>query len=210
MKAHEMDDETLIRGIGEYEGNYLDLDKDRLVLFAVDFLQSRNVEPTFDKTVVTVFKLFPKKFALIGFPEYPDGRTIYYCVFNHCTITRKWLSGSVQSGFKLTDRGKYFLEETKKILEGKIRLTTKHATVPKRKEVTFLNLLKKTVAYKKFSEGRHEEITDFETLEALRLHPNSASLMTSRIEKYLEYAIRIDDRNAVKFLKFLQGKEKSA
>jgi len=205
-----MDDETFIRGISEYKGNYVDLDKDRLVLYAVDFLESKKIEPTFDKVVVTVFKLFPKKFALIGFSEYPDGRTIYYCVFNHCTITRKWLSGNVQSGFKITDRGKYFLEETRKILEGKIRLTKKYATAPKRKEVTFLNLLKKTVAYRKFSEGQQEDIADFEVLEALKLQPNSASLMTSRIEKYLEYAMRIDDGNAVKFLKFLQGKEKSA
>ena len=206
----EMDDEASIRAIREYDGNYLDLDKDRLVLYTVDFLQSRNIEPTFDKIVVAVFKLFPKKFALIGFSEYPDGRTIYYCVFNHCTITRKWLSGNVQSGFRITDRGKYFLEETKKILEGKIRLTRKYSTVPKRKEVTFLNLLKKTAAYKKFSEGRHEDIADFEILEALKLQPNSASLKIKRIEKYLEYAIRIDDKNAVSFLKFLQGKEKSA
>lgn len=205
-----MDDETFIRGINEYDGSYVDLDKDRLVLYAVDFLQSRNIEPTFDKVVVTVFKLFPKKFALIGFSEYPDGRTIYYCVFNHCTITRKWLSGNVQSGFRITDRGKYFLDETKKILEGKIRLAKKYPVAPKRKEVTFLNLLKKTTAYRKFTEGRQVDIADFEILEALRLPPNSVSLMAKRVEKYLEYAIRIGDENAIKFLKFLQGKEKSA
>ena len=202
-----MDDETFIRGISEYNGTYLDLDKDRLVLYAVDFLQSRNIEPTYDKIVVTTFKLFPKKFSLIGFSEYPDGRTIYYCVFNHCTITRKWLSGSVQSGFRITDRGKYFLDETKKILEGKIELTKKYSVVPKRKEQTFVNLLKKTTAYKKFSEGRQETITKFEILEALRVQPNSESQMTKHIEKYVEYARRIDDKDVIKFLEFVRGKK---
>ena len=205
-----MDDETFIRGINEYNGTYVDIDKDRLVLYAVDFLQSRNIEPTFDKIVVTVFRLFPKKFALIGFSEYPDGRTIYYCVFNHCTITRKWLSGNVQSGFRITDRGKYFLEETKKILEGKIRLTKKYSTIPKRKELTFLNLLKKTAAFRKFSEGRQEDITKFEILEALKVQPNSTSLMSKHVERYLEYAMRIDDKNVVKFLEFVRRKEKLA
>lgn len=202
-----MDDETFIRGIKEYNGTYVDLDKDRLVLYAVDFLQSKNIEPTFDKVVVTVFKLFPKKFSLIGFSEYPDGRTIYYCVFNHCTITRKWLSGSVQSGFRITDRGKYFLEETKKILEGKIGLTKKYSVVPKRKEMTFVNLLKKTAAYRKFSEGRQESITKFEILEALKVQPNSESLMPKHVERYLEYAMRINDKDVVRFLQFVRRKK---
>jgi len=207
--AHERD-EDVIRGITEFQGDYSSLDKDRLVLFAVDFLELRKIEPTFDKIVVATFKLFPTKFSLIGFPEYPDGRTIYYCVFNHCTITRKWLSGNVQSGFRITDRGKYFLEETKKILEGKIRLTKKYSTIPRRKELTFLNLLKKTPAYRKFLEGRQGDITEFEILEALKVQPKSPSLMSKHVEKYLEYALRLSDKNVVKFLEFVQGKEKRA
>ncbi len=202
-----MDDESIIRGIGEYNGTYHDLDKDRLVLYAVNFLQSRDIEPTFDKIVVTAFKLFPRKFSLIGFPEYPDGRTIYYCVFNHCTITRKWLSGNIQSGFKITDRGKYFLEETRKILDGKIKLTKKYGSVPKRKELTFLNLLKRTVAYRKFSEGRPEKINRFEILEALKVGSESAGLISKHAAKYLEYATRIGDNDAIRFLKFVQQRE---
>jgi len=84
-------DENIIREIEEYEKDYMALNKDRLTLFAVSFLESKKIEPTFDKIVVASFRLFPKKFSLIGFPEYPDGRTIYYCVYNHCTLNNKWL-----------------------------------------------------------------------------------------------------------------------
>ena len=114
------------------------MDKDRLILFAVSYLESKKIEPTFDKIVATAFKLFPKKFSLIGFPEYPDGKTIYHCVYNHCTLTKKWLFGNVQSAFKITDRGKYFLDETIKMLEGKIELARTHQTSPRRKEITFI------------------------------------------------------------------------
>jgi hypothetical protein len=91
-------DEVIIREITEYQGNYMPLDKDRLVLFAVNYLESKKIEPTFDKVVATAFRLFPKKFSLIGFPEYPDGKTIYYCVYNHCTLTKKWLFGAEKAG----------------------------------------------------------------------------------------------------------------
>ncbi|NIW13338.1 MAG: hypothetical protein GWN31_05270, partial [Candidatus Thorarchaeota archaeon] len=47
-KRKESDEDT-IRQITEYEGGYLSLDKDRLVLFAVGFLEARKIEPTFDK-----------------------------------------------------------------------------------------------------------------------------------------------------------------
>ena len=197
-------DEDVVRQTNEYEGHYLALDKDRLVLFAVGFLETRKIEPTFDKVVAAAFRLFPKKFSLIGFPEYPDGRTIYYCVYNHCTLTKKWLSGNVQSGFRITDRGKYFLGETKKMLEGKIKVTRKYSIVAKRKELTFVNLLKKTEAYKKFVSGKRERITQSEILDALKTHGNSKDLIEKHLRKYLEYARRIDDLDAKKFLQFLK------
>lgn len=197
-------DENIIRRITAFEGDYLSLDKDRLVLFAVGFLESKKIEPTFDKIVVAVFRLFPTKFSLIGFPEYPDGRTIYYCAYNHCTLTKKWLSGNVQSGFKITERGGYFLNETKKMLEGKIKLVKTYKTVPKRKEVTFIAVLKKTDAYQKYAQDRKEEITESEIREALKAPPNSKELMQTHLQKYLEYANRIGDFPVIRFLEFVK------
>jgi hypothetical protein len=201
-------DEDIIRGVAEYEGDYLSLDKDRLVLFAVGLLESKKIEPTFDKIVVTTFRLFPKKFSLIGFAEYPDGRTIYYCAYNHCTLDKKWLFGNVQSGFKVTERGKYFLDETKKMLEGKIKLTRTHQVIPRRKETTFITILKKTNAYKKYVQSKKEAIDRSEILEALRIPPNAKSLIQAHLKKYLEYANRVNDSSVVEFLRFAEGKLK--
>jgi len=200
-------DESLIRGIDEYDGDYLPLDKDRLVLFAVDHLDSTNIEPTFDKIVAATFRLFPKKFSLIGFPEYPDGRTIYYCVYNHCTITKKWLTGNVQSGFRLTERGKYFLDETRKMLEGKIRITRRYSTIARRKELTFLRSLKKTSAYRKFMNSKRDQIHESEIFDALKVRSNSEDLMQRHLKRYLEYAKRLGDEDAVKFLEFVGGRK---
>lgn len=203
-KSGPKKDEDIIREITEFDGDYVPLDKDRLVLFAVNYLEERAIEPTFDKIVVATFRLFPKKFALIGFPEYPDGRTIYYCVYNHCTLGKKWLVGNVQSAFKVTDRGKYFLDETTKMLEGKIQLARHYQVSPRRKETTFLSLLKKTIAYKKYVKGKKREIHKSEILQALRIPPNLKSLVPTRLAKYREYALRINETSVLEFLKFAQ------
>jgi hypothetical protein len=204
---YEESDEDIIREITEFKGDYLPLDKDRLVLFAVSFLESRKIEPTFDKTVVTTFRLFPRKFALLGFPEYPDGKTIYYCVYNHCTLTKKWLVGNVQSGFKITERGRFFLDETSKMLEGKIKTTKAHGIIPRRKEATFIAIVKRTSAYKKYLSGRKEEITKFDILDALRLTRDSEESLTEiYLKRYLEYANRLNDTNVIQFLEFSKTK----
>jgi len=197
-------DEDIIRKVIEFKSEYLPIDKDRLVLFAVDFLESRNIEPTFDKIVATTFKLFPRKFSLIGFSEYPDSNVIRECLHLHCTKSKSWLSGNLRSGYRVTEKGKYFLDETKKILEGKIKVTTTYGSIPKRKEVTFINILKKTDAYKKYIQDKKEEITQSEILEALRVPSNSRELIKSHLKKYLEYANRIEDSSAMDFLEFIK------
>jgi len=203
---NEKTEEDFIRRLDEYKGNYLPLDKDRLVLFVVNFLQSNNIEPTFDKIAVTAFKLFPKKFSLVGFPEYPDSLTVHYCVYIHGTKSKGWLSGNVQTGYKLTEKGKYFLDETKKMLEGKIKLNKVHSTVPRRKEVTFINLLKKTIAYKKYMQNKKEEITESDILESLKLSQESSKLAEEYIKKYSDYARRINDQLVLEFLVFIKNK----
>ena len=208
-KLNKKSDEDTIRMIKESQSDYLSMNKDRLILFAIGFLESKDIEPTFDKIVVTGFKLFPKKFSLIGFPEYPDGRTIYYCVYNHCTLTNKWLRGNIQSGFKVTEKGKYFLDETKKMLVGKIKLSKTYGIVPKRKEVTFITALKKTKTFKKFVDDMERKIPEFEIFEVLNAPMDSKELAQAHLEKYFEYANRINDLDALNFLEFLKEEMES-
>ena len=206
ISKNKESDENIIRGLTEFKGDYLPLDRDRLVLFVVDFLHSRDIESTFDKIVVAAFKLFPKKFSLIGFSEYPDALTVDKCVHLHNTKSKGWLAGGMQSGFIITEKGKYFLDETKKMLEGKIKITKAHAVIPRRKEVTFIGLLKKTDAYKKYIQDKKESITKSEILDALKVPSNSQELMEPHLKKYLEYANRINDFSAIEFLEFIKRK----
>jgi len=199
-------DEDIIREFNEYKGDYLPIDKDRLVLFVVDYLESKGIEVTFDKVVAASFKLFPKKFSLVGFPEYPDALTVHYSAYIHNVKSKGWLQGNVQTGYKLTEKGRYFLDEAKKMLEGKIKVTRKYGTIPRRKEFTFINLLKKTTAYDKFSKNKKEEITISEIFECLKAPQDSKEIAKKHLEKFLEYSERINDSFAIEFLKFIKKK----
>ena len=92
------------------------------------------------------------------------------------------------------------------MLKGTIKVTRKYSVVAKRKELTFVNFLKRTEAYKKFVLGKQEKITQYEILDALKTQYDSKDLVEKHLRKYLEYAERIDDVDAKRFLQFLQRK----
>lgn len=202
-KKNGKSDEEIIETLSEYKGEYINLDKDRLVLFSVGLLEKKGIEPTYDKIVVTSFKLFPKKFSLISFPEYPDGLTVHNCLFHLFYKTKKWLSGNAKSGYRITSKGKLYLEEANKMLDGVIELKKKYAVIPKRKEKTFIIMLKKTNAYKKYVLNKTDEITESDILELFRVRKPSEALIKSYMERYYDYAKRMDDQTVLEFLKEL-------
>jgi hypothetical protein len=181
------------------------IDNDRLILYVVSVLEEKKVEPTFDKIVVAAFKLFPSRFSLIGFPEYPDALRVHDCLW-HCTYkTKMWLFGNSKSGFGLTEKGTYILSETKQRLSGEIEGPKEFGTRARRKEVYFVELLKKTSAFRKFGEGNPDSISSMEIRELLRVgNEASKEILRKNLQRYLEYAQKLEDKDAEKFVKFVQ------
>lgn len=200
-----MNDEEKIRKLKAKNIGEINIDNDRLILFTVNMLEEIKIEPTFDKIVVTAFKLFPERFSLTGFPEYPDGKRIHDCLF-HCTYKPKnWLFGNAQSGYRISERGKYFLEETNKMLDGEIKINKKYSAVVRRKELTFINLLKNTSAYKKYSEKNAKNISRDEIKEVLRVDTLSKEeLVKNNLNRYIDYAKKIGDKTVENFLNFIK------
>jgi len=199
-------DEDLIREFKEFENSYENIDKDRLLLYVVWYLESKEIEPTLQKITAAAFKLFPKSFSLLGFPEYPDGFTVYYTVWLHDTKTKGLLVGSVQSGFSLSNKGRYYIEEVKKILSGEIKLNKVYRRITKTKESTFIEMLKKTTAYEKYKSNAKDEISEWEILKALRAETDPEHKFKEALRRYTEYAIRLNDTDILNFLKFLEQK----
>ena len=187
------------------ENRYAQINKDRLVLYAVYLLEENKIEPTFEKVVAAAFNLFPKRFSLLGFPMYPDSRWIYYSLW-HCVYPSKgWLSGNPTSGYHVTPKGKRIISQTLKALSGKIYAPKKVASKQERKEIYFLNLLEKSSAFQKYLSGKTDEITEMEIRIMLRTRKDTPrDVVTLNFKKYMEYANVADRPKIVEFLEYIK------
>ncbi len=204
-------DEDKIRKLTEVKEDYSALSKDELILFTVKFLEDKNIEPTQDKIAAAAYKLFPKKFALIGFPEYPDSLTVYYSVYHHNTKSKEWLIGNPKSGYKVTDKGKEIIGLIeKKLKESSAPKNGPTKSVPARKEGYFIKEFKNSKVFQKIIKGKSDTILSSDIKNSLGLS-SETDLTTTRkvLARYLEYAKRIRDEEAISALneciKILKG-----
>jgi len=183
-------------------------DNDRLLLYAIFILESENIDPTFDKIVVAAHKLFPSRFSLLGFREYPDGKRVHDCLF-HCTYkTKKWLDGGAKQGYKLNEKGKFMLKTLmSRYKNSKFKRDRKiSGSAAKRKEKAIIDKAMKTKAYSYFIQGRLSEINPDYLKEALRCTPDASKKdVKDNYTTIFQYASEINaNKNFIEFLKKLK------
>jgi hypothetical protein len=199
IKKLKIDNESLLEG----------WDNDRLILYIVNILETKNIPTTFDKIVVASFLLFPKRFSLIGFSEYPDAKRVHDCLF-HCTYkTKKWIEGGAKQGYKVSEKGMYIFKQA---IEGKENryLNKKESFkersfggVAKRKERAIIDKAKKSKAYDYFISGKIYEIDLDYLKEALRCTPDASKEdIADRYRILYQYAKEIGTEKL--FFKFLE------
>ncbi len=86
---------------------YAGLDLDRLVVFALMTLEQEKAPLYFDYIAVGLFKMFPEKFSMANFSQYPDTNRISKALRRLTDQKRKrWATGNIENGFSLTDMGR--------------------------------------------------------------------------------------------------------
>jgi hypothetical protein len=108
-----------------YEGIGLDL----LTIYAVGEVSERKMDLSYENIVVAAFRLFPKKFSLLGYPSFPDSERVHHVLRRHVYTKdrhKQWLRGKFAHGFELTERGCQVLQEATQALA---------VAVPQRKKV---------------------------------------------------------------------------
>ncbi len=76
-----------------------------LAAFAILRLRELHIPNTFENLAIALFKLFPEKFSLVGFSQYPDAASVGRTLLQLGPKYRNWARGSVQKGFVLTEAG---------------------------------------------------------------------------------------------------------
>ncbi len=108
---------TAIMGLKPYEADrYSAIDLNRLTVFAIKVLSDLDVPATFENIAVALFRMFPRRFAMVGFAEYPDATRVNRALLQLRPKYRNWATGKTRLGWQLTVGG----EEEARALMGKL------------------------------------------------------------------------------------------
>jgi len=173
-------------------------------------LLEESKEATFENIVAKCFELFPEKFSLIGYPQWPDSARVNKS-WLRCRTDFKYIKGSVKSGFALTSKGLEIVEKVQKKLRRpvseKIAVSQKKAK-ERTKEEQFINELERSEVFKRYlSDHDKTEISHFEFCDMLYCTlESSPKALKENLDKLKGYAQKLNRNEVLKFLIFSEIK----
>jgi hypothetical protein len=188
---------------------YTKIGYDELVVFAASLLAADGRDITFENLVATCFENFPDRFALRGYPQWPDASTVNKS-WLRCRSDKGYLVGRVKEGFKLTPKGFDTAARIERTLNGKTGLarhTRRALTEAKTREGSALRSLEQSIPYRRYeAQGDLKGIGDFDVCDTLlgTLDSSPATLRASL--KFFRHAASLYSRdNISRFLDELEG-----
>lgn len=138
---------------------YVGIDLDRLVVYTAAQLDAMGVQLSLENIVAAAFKLFPAKFSLAGFPEFPDATRVEKSLWRSRAKARRWIGGKTPHGYFLTEESKVIAAKTADHLSGAPIQKTKTPTRSRRTE-SILREVAASPAYSKYRSGNGDAVTE--------------------------------------------------
>lgn len=140
---------------------YEAVDLDSLVAYTTVVLEQLGVELSLENIIVGAFKLFPKSFSLLGYPEFPDATRVEKCLWRCRGKEKQWIGGKTPHGYLLTDKTRDVAAETGCQLSSTVVRKHKNVSRMRRKE-SLLKEVMTSPAYSKYISGEGESISQSE------------------------------------------------
>ena len=183
---------------------YDNIDLDHLVLYAVSQLDKLNVDLSFENAAVAAYKLFPKKFSLLGYPEYPATKRVHDCLFRCTFKTKKWLGGKTAQGYVITDRSKKFIQEAENLLSIPSNKKKKATSQTRRKEMLLAEVVT-SPAYKKYINKQGETISRSEFCYLLQGTLDSdKELLKENLLSLKKFSKELEREDIIQFLDWIE------
>ena len=132
----------LIKKLPKFEADvYANLSLSDLVVFALSYLEEKEIEATTEEIISICFRLFPHSFGLKNYPRWPDSALVIRRLNDD--REKKNVKGNPSEGFALTFKGKQVAKRVAKAL-GLVNKKKKTKLVVKPKPVALV-LTKKTL-----------------------------------------------------------------
>jgi len=182
-----------------YEGTNLNW----LVLVAVGAVQDAGGDLSLENIVIAAFRLFPKKFSLLTYPEHPDAIRVDKALRRCTAKDRLWLSGKTSQGFAFTQRGRRELDLARQTLQKDHQPIQKSLSQTRRFE-RLVAEVNASPAYVKYLSGERDKITDSECCHALQGTLDSdRRVLRDNLDKLKQMAADLEQREAVTFMDWL-------
>src|SRR5216684_6444138 len=182
-----------------------------LVVYAAYFVAQQNKEITAEDIVAACFMLFPERFQLRGYAQWPDS-TVVNKRWIDCR-DKGFLQGSTATGFSLTPKGLKLAEKTAAILTGERRLFGRQKTNKTSSEIRtragrFVRSLETSEAFQAFSKaGVSAEISEFDFRNMLLCTMESSSnTLRNNIDQFKQSASEYERKDLLQFLDFCSNK----
>lgn len=188
------------------EGAYSGLDLNRLAVYALSWIQEKRVPANFENLVVLLYRMFPAKFSLVNYPEYPDATRVNRALLQLQPKYRNWARGNVQKGYTLTETGRVVVGQTKTILESFSGAAGSAAEIVKRKAPKArtrdphadLADVDQSTIFKLFQEGKQDQADSTLIWELLRAYPYTPKKALRERLRLLENVADLAGRGDVK------------
>jgi len=184
--------------------SYAGIDNNRLAVYAIALLEEHGIPRTQEAITVSLFLMFPEKFSLAGFPEYPEGERVTRTLLQLGKKYRNWADGNKHVGFTLTSTGRSVLQQTKQLLASpQLQLpvnqrTPKEMTRDPLKEISEIEATQIHQAYK---QNKIESLDEFAVWELLQAFPNTPVRALRERLRAMREAAQLGGRDdIVKFL----------
>lgn len=195
--------------------NYENMALDNLVLYAISIVQELNLEKNFYNIVVACYKLFPKQFSLIGFPQYPDAKRVHDCLW-HCSYkTKGWLVGKTKHGYDFSSIGLKILKQTKRMIknpilqEMRVKRSKKKRPHDRRREAIIVRELMNSRAFKKYKTGNIDAIEKVDICFALQgTLDTPKDILKKNLKMIKNIILQYNNKEALDFFSIIENKFK--
>lgn len=181
---------------------------DELTTFAIYSLIRNGKETTFENIVAEAFTLFPRRFSLRGYPDWPDASVVNKS-WLRCRTDKHYIEGSVKEGFRLTPKGLKTAEQIEEHLLGKKTENSKEIKAELRTRAgKLLSALEKSDAYTAYKQtGSLEGLKDHELTDMLLCMPDSdAKVIKHNIELFKQAAELYQRQDILHLLSKVDGR----
>ena len=146
-----------------YQGEALS----KLTVVGILKLHNAEIDASFENVTVILYKLFPEKYSLVGFPEFPDTLRVNRAMTSHC-ITAGYIDGTLKrNSYCLTPKGQTVAEDLLDQIESGTMSQRKRSDEKQHKYIRLVKGVSDTTGFEKFSAKHLKEIKKFDVCESL-------------------------------------------